>query len=272
MAESNSPIRYIGGKSYMKDHILMIIPTHDTFVDVFGGGGHIVYNKECKGNKLNIYNDINSDMTNLFLQFRDNTDEICNKLELTPYSRKIHAEYNTTYNNRDVWNTKTNLEKAIMTYYLLKSSFNGIIGKRENGTAFSVSTKSANAYYESVKKIRKLYKNVIIENKDFRDIIQKYDSETTVFYLDPPYFGTEYLYSSHFSEKDHHDLFEILRNIKGKFVLSYYHCKITELYKNNNYIFTEHNVKNAAGNNRIELIITNFEQKFRTKSKSLFDE
>jgi len=256
----------------MKDYILLILPEHDIFVDVFGGAGHIIYNKECKNNKVNIYNDINSDMTNLFLQFRDNTDEICKKLELTPYSRKLYEEYNTAYMNREIWNTKSNLEKSMIIYYLLKSSFNGIIGNSVNNTAFSTAKKTANSYYESIKKIRNIYKNVVIENKDFRDVIKKYDSPTSVFYLDPPYFGTEYLYTSIFTEKDHLDLFEVLKSIKGKFILSYYHCKITELYKNNNFIFTEHKVKNSFGNEKIELIITNFEQKIRTKRKSLFEE
>ncbi len=271
-SRSNVPIKYIGGKYYMKDYILLILPEHDVFVDVFGGAGHIIYNKECRGNKINIYNDINSDMTNLFLQFRDNTDEICEKLELTPYSRKLYEEYNTAYMNRNIWNTKSDLEKAIMIYYLIRSSFNGILGNRINNTAFSSAQQSANSYYESIKKIRNIYKNVTIENKDFRDVIKRYDSSTTVFYLDPPYFGTEELYTSIFTEKDHLDLFDTLKDIRGKFILSYYQCKITDLYKNSNFIFTEHKVKNSAGNERTELIITNFKQESKSKRKSLFEE
>lgn len=271
-SKTNVPIKYIGGKVHMKEYIYLIIPEHDVFVDVFGGAGHIIYNKECKNNKINIYNDINSDMVNLFIQFRDNTDEICKKLEMTPYSRKLHEEYNTAYINRDIWNTKTDLERAMMIYYLIKSSFNGIIGGNKNNTSFSSAKKSANSYYETIKKIRNLYKNVVIENNDFRMIIQKYDSPTTIFYLHPPYFGTEELYTSIFTENDHLDLFNILKNIRGKFILSYYHCKITELYKNNNFIFTEHKVKNAFGNKRTELIITNFEQNKQSKKKSLFGE
>jgi DNA adenine methylase len=60
---------------------------------------------------------------------------------------------------------------------------------------------------------------------DFEDVIVKYDSPTTYFYVDPPYYivGEGSYYSNHdFDREDHERLANVLHNVKGKFSLSYY--------------------------------------------------
>jgi DNA adenine methylase len=62
-----------------------------------------------------------------------------------------------------------------------------------------------------------------IENMDFEDVIVKYDSPKTYFYIDPPYYTTEKYYANHDFGLDTHDrLANCLKSIKGKFSLSYY--------------------------------------------------
>ena len=64
-----------------------------------------------------------------------------------------------------------------------------------------------------------------VENLDFQDVIEKYDSPTTYFYVDPPYYivGEGNYYSNHdFGRQDHERLANVLKTIKGKFSLSYY--------------------------------------------------
>jgi DNA adenine methylase len=56
---------------------------------------------------------------------------------------------------------------------------------------------------------------------DFEKVIEKYDSESTYIYLDPPYWKTENYYSNHdFDRNDHERLANVLKNVKGKFSLS----------------------------------------------------
>jgi DNA adenine methylase len=58
---------------------------------------------------------------------------------------------------------------------------------------------------------------------DFENVIKEFDSPTTYFYVDPPYYRTENYYSNHdFDSTDHERLANVLKNIKGKFSLSYY--------------------------------------------------
>ncbi len=66
----------------------------------------------------------------------------------------------------------------------------------------------------------KNWKDITIENLDFRKVIQLYDSEKTVFYLDPPYPDrSEDYYGITFTVNDLRDMAKMLTQIKGKFLL-----------------------------------------------------
>lgn len=73
--------------------------------------------------------------------------------------------------------------------------------------------------------------NVVVENQDFETLINHYDRPDAFFYADPPYFSTEDMYAVGFNWDDHVRLRDTLKNIKGKFLLSYNDCpEIRELY------------------------------------------
>jgi len=66
-------------------------------------------------------------------------------------------------------------------------------------------------------------KITFVENKDFQEVVETYDSPRTFFYMDPPYWKTENYYSNHdFDAKDHERLANVLNQVQGKFGLSYY--------------------------------------------------
>ena len=118
---------------------------------------------------------------------------------------------------------------------------------------------------KNLKEAHKRLGRVLIENKSFEEIIQKQDGKGTLFYLDPPYHGTERLYDIEggFGEVEHRKLADILRNTKGKWILSYNDDPfIRELYNGFRIeeISRRNNLGAAAGGNGIykELIIKNF--------------
>ena len=88
---------------------------------------------------------------------------------------------------------------------------------------------------------------VVIENKDFEDLIKVYDRPSALFYLDPPYHTTEKYYNCDFGEKDHIRLRDCLQQIKGKFILSYNNDEfIKDLYK-------EYNIEEISRNNNLSI-------------------
>lgn len=95
----------------------------------------------------------------------------------------------------------------------------------------------------------------IILHKDYKEIFKEYDSENTVWYLDPPYYKKEFLYDNceNYTEDFHRELKNEIDKLKGKVILSYEDKTfIRNLYKN-------YDIHYYSGDNHIfkyELIIT----------------
>ena len=110
-------------------------------------------------------------------------------------------------------------------------------------------------------------KITFVENGDFADVICKYDSPTTYFYADPPYWKTENYYSNHdFDSSDHKRLAEVLNKVKGKFSLSYYDFEIlSEWFPKKDYSWQQKEFAKASAaskgktqNKGTELLILNY--------------
>jgi DNA adenine methylase len=104
---------------------------------------------------------------------------------------------------------------------------------------------------------------------DFQAVIEKYDSKTTYFYVDPPYFSTENYYANHdFGAETHERLANCLKSIKGKFSLSYYDFpQLSEWFPKNEYNWQSKEFAKAAmakagkpQTKGIELLIMNYEK------------
>ena len=106
--------------------------------------------------------------------------------------------------------------------------------------------------------ISRRLKNVVVENKDFENLIKVYDRPNALFYCDPPYHTTEKYYDVQFTEDDHLRLKNALNHIKGKFVLSYNDDEfIRELYKDYTIINVSRQNNLSKGDYK-EVIIKNF--------------
>jgi len=215
-------LQYIGGKSRLVASLLPLIPPHKCYVEVFGGGAQLLFAKEPS--RVEIYNDIDGRLVNLFRVARDHSQEFQRRLEQLPYSRRIHEELRTEPETGDL------LEDAVRFYYVTRGSFGG-----EYGTGWSYGTvkNAAKRYFYVMPQlglVSKSLENVQIEELDFRECIKRYDRPWTLFFCDPPYYGVKaYKYS--FNEKDHEDLAKLLRRVKGKWLLTYNdHPRIRHLY------------------------------------------
>jgi len=202
--------------------LLPLIPPHKCYVEVFGGGAQLLFAKEPS--RVEIYNDIDGRLVNLFRVARDHGQEFQRRLEQLPYSRRIHEELRTEPETGDL------LEDAVRFYYVTRGSFGG-----EYGTGWSYGTvkNEAKQYFAVMSQlglVSKRLENVQIEELDFRECIKRYDRPWTLFFCDPPYYGVK-SYKYVFSEKDHEDLAKLLRRVKGKWLLTYNdHPRIRHLY------------------------------------------
>jgi DNA adenine methylase len=125
-------------------------------------------------------------------------------------------------------------ESAAKYVYVLSQVFSG--SKPETSNFIDLKGKYRSKYLAFRDKLSKpkwvehFLKITNVENLDFQQVIEKYDSPSTYIYLDPPYWKTENYYNNHdFDREDHERLSEVLNEVKGKFSLSYYDF---ELLKN----------------------------------------
>ena len=244
---------YFGAKTYMLDDIFNkvyeLYPDRiTTFVDVFGGSGNVVLNvpREWKINK--VYNDIDLRLYTLLnvLKDEDKRKRLFDMLDWSLPHRKIFEEVKRQIEFKD------DVEMAYNYLYRHFCSFNG------TDDSYSVLVKTLRGNYRSQVDLLKhnffAIKYLIIECLDYKDLIEKYDSSTTFFYLDPPYLkgGVSYKYS--FTLKDYQELHNIITNIKGYWLMNESERDFPEIIK----IFGEPQMvkeyKNNVNTNRLQFM------------------
>jgi DNA adenine methylase len=234
-------LSYIGGKSKIGK---WIVPFYDkdmeTYLETFGGMFWCFFNMDLKEfpnlNKV-VYNDFNPLNYNLF-KCAQNPNELlkainsidCQKfgVEQTPeIYRNQFVSFQSELFTKDITIPEYDYETAAKYVYVLTQVFSG--SKPETSKFIDLKGKYKSKYLTFRDKLMKpdwvdhFLKITDVENMDFADVINKYDSPSTYIYLDPPYWKTENYYSNHdFDRNDHERLANVLHGVQGKFSLSYY--------------------------------------------------
>lgn len=218
----NSFIKWVGGKRLLRNQILGEFPTDfSCYVEVFGGAAWLLFARE-KLAPMEVYNDINHDLVNLFRCVKYHGKALQEELGWSLVSREMFQESLAGYQSSGL----TDIQRAARFFMVVKCSFGA---KMED---FSGSRVSLANTVDSLEKFQNRLRNTIIEQLDFERLVKQYDRTGTLFYADPPYYQAEGYYGGGFKEADHIRLQKTLEGIKGKFVLTYNDCPfIRELYK-----------------------------------------
>lgn len=250
----DSFVGWIGGKKALRNKIIAQFPKEipKSYIEVFGGGGWVLFKKEKYSKQLEIFNDINSDLVNLFRCVKYHREAVEKELEYMLASREMFFDCKNQMDCRGL----TDIQRAAKYFFIIKTSFGS------DCKTFATNGYCGNGTLKRLDEIQKRLSGVLIENKDFEDIISTYDKESALFYLDPPYHRSEKYYKYKFDENDHISLKDALENIKGKFILSYNDDEfVRELYKDYLILPVERsNMLQASTNNKkfSEVIIKNF--------------
>lgn len=252
-AKCRAPFAWVGGKSRLAKDIIALMPEHKTYAEVFGGALSVFYQKAPS--KLEIINDINSDLINLHRIIKSRPISLQIELNNMLRSREIFE----LIKNKAI-KPRNNVQKAAFYYYLISLSF----GAKTNNFAMSKGARSPKNIYKSFEIYSKRLKMALIENLSYEKFIKEYDGKETLFYLDPPYIGTENYYKMPraFDLKSHESLAFILKGVRAKFILSYNDCSVVrELYKDFNIkeVSTNYSLNiNSINKKTKELIIMNY--------------
>lgn len=253
----NSLISWVGGKKALRELIYQRFPKdYGRYIEVFGGGGWVLFGKTPEKNE--VYNDYNNNLSNMFAVVRDQPLAFIQELGYLPENgRNIFNLYREIISKQRIEDKYVEEEmKKVKVYFteIQEEEIRTIMMKNriENqdvqlAVAFfklirysygsGCRTFGCRAYdvrkaFSTVWDVSERLAHVTIENRDFEELIIQYDRPDAFFYCDPPYYETEGHYEVVFSKEDHIRLCRALRNIQGKFLLSYNDCEfIRELYK-----------------------------------------
>jgi DNA adenine methylase len=271
-------LSYIGGKSKIGIWIRNYIPNNiETYVEPFSGMYWVFFKMDIglyPNLKQVVYNDFNPLNVNLFNCLREynqfnevikdytsQNKELFDKFQKEIFAEDFKVDLSTpdfhtaakyAYVLSQVW-SGTNPEKS--KFIDLKGKYRSKFDSFKN----KLTNPNWQKYFEKI---------TTTENMDFQQVIEKYDSPTTYFYADPPYYKTEDYYANHeFGIETHERLATTLKSIKGQFSLSYYDFpQLSEWFPKDEYIWEKKLFAKAAAakkgvsqNMGEELLIMNYE-------------
>jgi DNA adenine methylase len=248
------PVAYIGGKNRIANQIIALFPEHKTYIEVFAGGAQVLFHKQPS--PVEIVNDLDGDVVTFFRVCQLHYEELVRFLKYLLTSREwfdlLQAQNPATL---------TDVQRAARFFYLQKNAYAGLVRKRKFGYSVKEPTRfNPESIPELIENTHQRLVHVQIERLPYQDILKRYDRPTSLFYLDPPYFGRK-LYNFNFSEQDFAELAERLAKLKGKCVLSLndvpevrrifraFHIRQIEL---------AYTAQQTAGKRFRELLITNY--------------
>ena len=226
---------WYGGKYSHLGWLLPLLPETTHFCEPFGGSAAVIINKPPS--PVETYNDIDSEVVNFFRVLREQKDPLIEAIGLTPFSRE---EFEKAISEPIIG--LTGLERARRFYIRARQVRTGLAQTASNGRwAYCRLTSRAGmagavsrwlGAVEDLSEIAQRLLRVQIENDHAIDVINRYDSEETLFYCDPPYphesRGDINAYRFEMTDLEHIELAGVLHSVKGKAALSGYHCDLLD--------------------------------------------
>lgn len=261
----NSPIKWVGGKSRLRKHIISLLPPHTCYVEPFAGAAWVLFAKQPSD--VEVLNDIDLDLITFFRVVKEKPEAFLASFEWDLVSR---AEFERLA-QLDV-SQLTDIERAHRFYYLIMASWGGELHYPRFQTSISDGGHGNRLFgaletlHERIMPIYKRLRTVIIENLDWQACVDRYDRPGVLMYLDPPYpeNGCNYVYNMR--EKEAHEVLALrLRKAQCQWILSSYDTSYIRTLFAGYHIFSVQSSSGMSaqknGSTRVvneEVLITNF--------------
>ena len=223
-----TPLRYLGGKTKITPWLLEHFPAHSIYIEPFCGSAAVLLSKAPA--PVEIINDLNAEVVNFFRVLRHPrlAKKLADLCALTPFAEaEFAAACNLTHG--------TPLERARAFLFRTHANFHPDLSKQ----SFRISACPAHVYAAEWHNVparlaptAQRLKNVTVANRDFADLLPRYDKPGAFIYADPPYLpetrsGSGF-YQHELSVDRHKELCNILAGFKhAKWAISGYQ---NELY------------------------------------------
>lgn len=208
---------WIGGKRQLSARLCAMIEAipHRVYAEPFVGMGGVFFRRAVAA-RAETVNDADRDVVNFFRILQRHFPQFMDTLKWQVSSR---AEFERLAAQPP--DLLTDLERAARFLYLQKLSFGGKV----RSPTFGIDTHGPSRFditrlTSTLEAIHERLSGVTIECLGWAEFIGRWDRPETLFYVDPPYYGTEGYYRASFPRADHEALAALLRGLKGRFILT----------------------------------------------------
>lgn len=236
-----------GNKYTLRNRIIPLFPQHTTYVEPFAGSAAIFFNKP-KAN-VNVLNDLDKD-----------TVKRLRLLKRVPKDKSKYKNLTSLKEIKHFFDNHTESDTDQLLFEKIKAC-NGFSGQPVVKSTQIYKNHNPIRILDRIDEYQDKLKGVTITTQDYANIIQKYDSPTTLFFLDPPYEDTSKTFGyAEDTDFNFERLNDILRDIKGFFFMTINNSpRIRKLFSN--FIQKPVNVQTTwqiTDKIRKELFITNY--------------
>lgn len=282
---------WLGNKEKLVPYIAPMIPPHaKEFLEAFGGSGALSLALKPKKGRLDIYNDIDDDLFNVFCCVKEKLNALVRELKFFPihgrtpfqFYRNI-AEHQADY-FRNIEEEKMTLQdRTCFTKEQAEELTKVLDGRAElfdvvraaafllrqygsfSGTGQSVGIKTINVdvIIRRLSEVNQRLQSIFLEHQNALELIPTRGDPNGVVYADPPYVDAENTYPADFPAENHVLLRDVLLEFPGYVIVSYNNCPLAmELYGEDFWIFSlvrENTLAQREGAIYKERIITNYD-------------
>jgi DNA adenine methylase len=208
-------ISWPGGKTRLLKHLLPHIAPDRGYIEVFAGGCALLLAKERS--TLEVANDINGDIINLFRVANYHPDELIREIRRLPASRQLLAQSVALLRT----DALTDVQRAARFLYANKASFAGTgtslaIARAPESSAFI----GIEAIIERIVAFSARFDRVIIENLDYRRCLSLYDHPGNLFFLDPPYLDSKASNYRGWDQKEMQEFRDHVIGLQGQWIVT----------------------------------------------------
>lgn len=204
---------WMGGKRRLAKLILPRFPEHHTYVEPFCGGAALFFLKH--ESPVEVLNDAHGELVNLYRVIKHHLEEFLRHFKWALVSRQDYLWHKEARPE-----TLTDVQRAERFYYLQKMAFGAKVSGQHFGTsATSPPRLNLLRIEEDLSQAHLRLARAYIERLDWAECVGRYDRPETLFYCDPPYWGTEG-YGADFPPEEYARMAELARALKGKMLIS----------------------------------------------------
>lgn len=233
-APTRPALRWHGGKWKLAPWIISHFPKHRVYVEPFGGAASVLLRKERS--YAEVYNDLDSEVVNLFRVLRDDASAalLVDQLRKTPFARE---EFEGSYR---ISAEPVDAARQFIVRSFMGFGSNGHNPRRKTGFRHK-SNRSGTPpaqdwanYPDCLEDIVERLRGVVIDNRNACEVMSAHDEPHTLHYVDPPYlpetrslknpYDLTYagMYAHEMTAADHDGLLAHLRTLEGMILLSGY--------------------------------------------------